>query len=324
MKKWFGLLALVLTMSACDDGDAVVDTVTFNESAVEACGNLVYKITDNQALIITLPETNTLFTNDQTLPGVPRTLAIGGTTSVVYRVYSGAVTSNLFCITPPPINPVATLEWTATAGTIEVNTIAVYGTPDAVTGQTKIANYRHTVTIRGLKFAKPDGTDQNYTEYVVGNRLSSPDNNLPFSFEDNPLQLCTNTNTIYNALNSGAEGLSLENVDAALLDTSVLNTPKTALIGTDNNKLIYRLLEGSVPADGNANYYCNGGTTPIVKELWNAETGVTGVSGIIEVVTVAQGNNFQHTIRLKAVTFRKGNSTFYYGNDMLYGVLLTS
>jgi hypothetical protein len=61
-----------------------------------------------------------------------------------------------------------------------------------------------------------------------------------------------------------------------------------------------------------------------VNEEWVAQPGVTGTSGIIEVTTTTNGTGYLHTIKLKGVTFQKGNNTFYYGNDILYGNLLTN
>jgi hypothetical protein len=64
---------------------------------------------------------------------------------------------------------------------------------------------------------------------------------------------------------------------------------------------------------------------PPIKELWIAQNGIANESGIIEVTTTTNGpNSFLHTIVVKAVTFQKGNSTFYFGNAILLGNLLTT
>ena len=85
-----------------------------------------------------------------------------------------------------------------------------------------------------------------------------------------------------------------------------------------SNKLVYRLYESSLPTTAlQLDYFC-GNTTPVlpvIKEEWVA------TSGDIELSTTTSGG-ILHTIRLKNVTFKRGNSSFYYGDDMLYGELL--
>lgn len=313
MKKIFGLLFLVLLMG-CDDGDATVEAVTFDDSNAEICGDLIYRITENRVMIMKLAENSDLFTNDVTV--VPRTASIPGGATVNYRVYSGTLTSDAICTSPPPLTPVAVLEWPATRGTVEVTTTAVESQPNAETGQTKITQYKHRIVFKGLDLSKPDGTFQNYPEYVFGNYFTTA-NNLPFSFDSADVAICPDTNLIYKAQNSGAEGLYIQNFDAGLLDTTILGTPKTFNIGPDQNAVIYRLLDFGIPSGQNANYFCGGSASPSVKEQWQA------VSGTIEVVTLELSGHFEHTIKLKNVVFKKGNSTFQYGPDRLYGTLQT-
>ena len=108
---------------------------------------------------------------------------------------------------------------------------------------------------------------------------------------------------------------------ATLFDNSVTTTPRTATIDS-TNKLTYRLYSGQVDDA----YFCatTTPTTPTLTQEWKAVDGVATVSGIIEVSTATFGTGFQHTIRLKKVTFKKGNSTFYYGDDILYGSFITN
>lgn len=313
MKKIFGLLFLVLLMGGCDDGDATVQDVTFDDTDAKLCGELIYRITENRVMILKLNDnTDELFVNDPTAVGVTRTASIPAMATVTYREYDGALTGSTLCDSPPPLTPVATLEWLASEGTIEVTTTAVLTVPDAETGATKISKYRHRIVFRNLKLVKPDGTTQNYPEYVFGNYDTPVTNTLPFQFEAEDAANCPATNTVYNAQNSGAEGLYIQNYSADFLSTTNLDVARSFTIGETENAVIYRLLETSIPAGGNENYFCAGGTTPLVKEEWRA------ISGTIEVTSTAQSPNLSHTIRLKNVTFRKGNSTFYYGDDILY------
>jgi hypothetical protein len=77
----------------------------------------------------------------------------------------------------------------------------------------------------------------------------------------------------------------------------------------------------------NTSYFCTTPTptTPTLNEEWNAQDGVLNVSGVIEVVTTTEtAASYRHTIRLKKVTFQKGTSTFYLGDDYLYGSFVTN
>ena len=331
MKKYVGLLLIALLFNSCNDGDITVETIDFEAVDALTCGNfLVYKIKGNEALIIGLPQDTNLFTNDPTLLNTPRSVEIGTAgVTMLYRAYSSAATIAGICASPPPITPVAILEWTAVTGSIQVTTTPVYGDPDATTGQSKITQYRHAIIVRGLRFAKPDGTDQIYPSFTFGNYFTNPTNPLNFDFDAEDVKLCPATNTLYNARNSGPEALFIQNFDTAnLLSTSNLGVAKTALIGDTANKLVYRYFATNLQTGINESYFCNNitGATTIAEE-WIGLNGVSGVSGIIEVTTVANPNGagFLHTIRLKGVTFKKQNSTstFYYGNDILYGELIT-
>ncbi len=316
MKKFLGILFVFLVLAGCDDGDATVDAVSFDDSSVASCNNLVFKITENRAMILKFDNVAEAFINDPTPDGTPRAVAVGTGVDASYRVYSGALSAETICIAPAPIEPVAILEWPAESGTVQITTLLVPKPADPVTGQIGISKYRHTIVLKDLRLKKPDGTTQVFTDYPLGTYLTDPENNLPFGFDAEDVRLCPTTNTLYNAQTSGAEGLYVQNVDVSLLDTTVLNQPKTATLGQTNNVLVYRLLASSIPTGENENYFCSGSSSPAVKEEWRA------VEGTIEVITTEEAGHFKHTIRLKNVRFKKGNSTFYYGNDMLYGELL--
>lgn len=319
MKKILGLLFLILLVNSCDDGDATVQNITFDETNAQTCSvageplELIYRITENRVMILKITNTNNdLFNNDQTLEGAPRIRPIQEVANVTYREYNGALNQAVFCSSPPPITPIATLEWQATEGTIEVNTTAVLTAPDPTTGATTIDKYRHRIVFKNLKFIKPDGTTQSYPEYVFGNLETEPDHGLPFQFEPADAANCPSTNTIYNAQNSGAEGLYIQNYSTDFLNTTNLDVARIFNISDTQNTLIYRLLSSSIEANGNENYFCNGSAAPAILEEWRA------VSGTIEVTSTSVSPNLSHTIRLKNVTFRRGNSTFYYGDDILY------
>ena len=141
---------------------------------------------------------------------------------------------------------------------------------------------------------------------------------LNFNFDPTQVALCPATNTIYNARPQGSEGLFISNFDTSLLSTDNLGIPKTAAIESDANHVVYRLFTQPLSADANENYFCSGtATQPAVEEEW------TAISGTVQVITTTNGG-FLHTIHLLGVTFQKGNSTFYYGDDVPFGELQTN
>jgi hypothetical protein len=77
------------------------------------------------------------------------------------------------------------------------------------------------------------------------------------------------------------------------------------------------------PVDGD--YLWSNNTCHTPNQQWTAVSGVTAVSGIIEVTTTTNGPTaFKHTIVLKKVTLKSGNSTFLLGDNYVYGDLLTT
>ena len=65
--------------------------------------------------------------------------------------------------------------------------------------------------------------------------------------------------------------------------------------------------------------------TPTLTQQWDAIDGIEATSGIIEVsTTTLTSTTYLHTIRLKKVTLKKGNSYFSLGDDYLFGTLITN
>jgi len=323
MKKLLGLLFFVVVLNGCDDGDLTIENISFEDVQAASCGETIYKLNGNQALYIKIPESENAFINETTPTDVPRVKTIGGNISVTYRAYNGTAVAANICNTPGPIFPVATQEWIATSGTIEISTIAVYTAPDAITGATKISKYIHNIVFKNIVFQKPEG-QQVYERFAFG-EYSTPATLLPLNFNAEDIQLCSSNQTLYNARTNGIEAMYIQNLDANLLATTNLGVAKTGLISDTANHLVYRLFQTALTTS-NQDYFC--GTTlpgtPEIDEEWIANNGVSNVSGIIEVTTTTNGTGFSHSIYLKAVTFQKGNNTFYLGDSILFGTLLTA
>ena len=322
MRKFLGLLLVVLTLNGCDDGDIEVEAINFDDVNASSCGEVIYKIRENEALFLKIPASRNAFLNEITPEGSPRIFPIGSEVIVRYRGYNGAVTSDNLCPDViQPIFPIATIEWSGIGGNLEVVTTPVMSTPDATTGATKLVSYNHNITFKNIIFLKPTGR-QIYNEFVFGDYTTAA-TSLPLQFAPANIHLCPSGTTLYNAVDGGFEGMFIENLDPTLFATDVLDTPKTRYISTTTNKLSYRLFQTALPTGANDDYFCTSPlpTTPAIIEEWLADPGVN-VSGIIEVTTSDNVSGvFRHIIRLKGVTFRKGDVSFYFGNDILWGDL---
>ncbi|MBL0013185.1 MAG: hypothetical protein IPP30_05310 [Flavobacterium sp.] len=321
MKNILGLLFLLFLLNGCDDGDLTVENIDFASVTTNSCGETIYKLNGNEAMYIKIPTSRNAFLNEITATDAPIVIPIGGDVSVTYRAYNGAPSAANICATPGPISPIATEEWTASSGNIEITSIAVYSTNET-TGATTISRYAHNIVFKNIVFQKPSGT-QIYESFTFGEYSTTP-TTLPFNFNPDDLKLCSN-NVLYNARINGIEGIAIENFDTSLLSTDNLGVTKTGLISSTSNKLSYLLFGTAITAANNDEYFCAGFPSfPPISQLWIAQDGIADVSGIIEVTTTTNGTGFLHTIVLKAVTFQKGNSTFYYGNAVLLGNLLTT
>lgn len=320
MKRVLGLLVFVFALNGCDDGNLIQEDITFEDIATtQSCttNDIIFKLKEKEALLLEIPATS--FLNEPSVIGAPTTIDISTSNRVVYRFYNGAVSNNNICETIAPATPIVTDQWTATAGKIQLFTTAIK-TLNTTENSTRITGYNHNIVFKNITFAKNNGT-QVYETFPFGDYVTST-TTLPFLF-DKTVEKCSSSNLVYNYTSS--EALTLD-IDPSLIVNTVtaLNSPRTGIIGTTTNQLTYRLFTG-VPLTGD--YFC-GTTTPAVPTInqqWAAVSGITGVSGIIEVTTTTNGPNaFKHTIVLKKVTLKKGNSDFLLGDNFIYGDLLTT
>ena len=317
MKRVVSLLAILMLLNGCDDGNLTQEDITFEDIATQSCSinNIIYKLKEKESLLLEIPKTT--FTNEPNIVGEPTILDINSANRVVYRFYNGTVSASNICETIPPITPIVTDQWTATDGKIQIFTTAVK-TTNATDNSTRITGYNHNIVFKNVTFAKNSGT-QVYETFPFGDYVTTA-TALPFQF-DQTIEQCSSSSQIYNYTSS--EALTLD-IDRALIVSSAtpLNTPRTGLIGPTVNKLTYRLFSGLLTSS----YFCVTPvpTTPIVSEEWIAASGVSNVSGIIEVTTTTLGTGFKHVIVLKNVTMKKGTNDFKLGDSFIYGELLTT
>jgi hypothetical protein len=317
MKRFLGILLFAFVLNACDDGDLQVENIDFEEITANRCSSkdVIYKIKDSEMLLMEIP-IETSFLNEQTPENSPITLPISSTVKVKYRQYNGTVSADNICPTIPDANPSLQEEWNAVAGTIQITTTTIKSTNET-TGLTKITGYRHYIVFKNITFEKPTGV-QTYETYVFGN-YNTTAATLPLGFDDEA-QKSSCDNRVFNI--SGSELLMFDTENySTLFENSVTTTPRIALINS-SNKLIYKLYNNVVTDT----YLCSTPTptTPTLLQEWNAVDGVENVSGIIEVTTSTYGTGFQHTVRLKNVTLKKGNNDFTLGTDYLFGSFIVN
>ena len=319
MKRILGVFMLLLFITACDDGNLTVDVIDFSNVPVVKCTDkeVLYKMKDSEMLILEIPAAT--FTANQTLDGEPIIVPLSNTVKVTYRRYDSTVSSLNICGDLPSATPNLKEEWNANDGIVQITATAIK-TTNATTGFETITGYLYNINFINITFNKPGGIEQLYDEFSFGNYTKS-ESPLAFGFnEEVDKSICVGDNRIFDF--SGGEVFTLDVTDyATLFASAATSTTRTALISADN-KLSYRLYSNAIT---NA-YFCTSPTpaTPTLSQQWDAVNGILNTSGIIEVTTIPFLTGFQHTIRLKNVTLKKGNSDFSLGSDYLFGTLVTN
>ena len=313
MKYFLTIFISVLLLTSCDDGNLITENFVFENATVQKCSdsNILYKINDVEALIFNTPETN--FPNTETVAGTPRVVSIGGATSLIYRKFATNTSTNNICNTPTI--PVLE-EWTVTGGTVEITTTKITDTNGIIVA------YNHNIVFKNITFVTPDKQIV-YDSYTFGSYRTEI-TNLNFDYSLATTQNCGGNNLIFKYNNNNA---LLLDVDATLFTNTVtpIGSPRTALINTTTNKVVYRVYNGSL----NTNFFCAAitPTTPTLTEEWIAEDGVAATSGIISVETVAiDATHFKHTITLYKTTFKKGILTYIYptSDNFVFGEYITT
>ena len=225
------------------------------------------------------------------------------------------------CPQAPDATPNLAEQWEATDGIIQITSTAIK-TTDTATGFEKITGYIYNINFKNITFNKPDGA-QTQTSFPFGNYTKTVTPLLfGFDTEVDKSTCSSSDNRIFNF--NASEALILDAADYSTLIVNAVtppSTPRTTLINA-TNKLSYRLYSNAV-TDA---YFCATPipSSPTLLQQWDAVAGIEATSGIIEVTTTSLGAAFQHTIHLKKVTLKKGNSSFYLGDDYLFGTLVTN
>jgi hypothetical protein len=325
MRKIVGFFVLLLSLNACDDGDFNIESFDFSNATTNSCnsgesGFFIYKINDNEALILQIPENN--FKNEITPTGEPRTLPINSTNKVIYRLYNGVLNTNVICNTIPPANPIVTTEWNALSGDIEIST-SVNKEVDETTNATEITGYTHTIVLRNVNFDTGNGNQQLFAELVFGDYVTSSlrqgdfDVNISKCGSDNSFLFKIPVIGSTTPANVPPQAMTLRiNPNLFIAEATLENQPRTALMNGTTNFLRLVYYNGIISSE----FLCASETPtfPIPIEEFNAENGVTDLSGIIEVTTTIEYEiptdnqspviGHRHKIILKNVTMTKVSS----------------
>ena len=322
MKRYISILFLTLFLNGCDDGNLNVDTIDFDDAAVQSCTNgIIYKLNDNESMLLQMPE-GSIIDEPTADPSKPLQYNINNSTyKVIYRAYNGAVSTSNICDAIPPATPNVIEQWTATTGIIEIITTQ-NTTTNTTDNSTRITGYTHNIKFKNIIFSKPEGP-QLYEIFDFGDYKTTV-SSLNLNFQPSKANQCSSSKQLYNYTTSSS--ITIDNIDADLIKNEVTpsGSPRTALISSTTNKLTYKTFTDGVLTES---YFCNTTTpiTPTVSQTWLGVDGVTNVSGIIEVITETNGPNaFKHTITLKKVTLKKGNSSFKLGDSFAFGELNTT
>lgn len=326
MNRVLGIFIAVFLCTSCDDGDLVFQDIDFSTVAAKKCDNKIYKISDAEALILKIGDSDTddnflaAFPLEPTETNDPTKINIDNSINrVVYRLYNGAVSEANICGSIPAAFPAIIEEWEATSGEIEIITrdIAIANTNLGFEGGEKITGYQHNIVFNNVTFQKADGTSQVYDVFPFGvyEKTITP---LSFNFGDTALQNCTSSNIVFKTV--GTEAFSI-NLDPALLSTSTPGVVKTGIVSADVNAVNYYVFPSATLI--NQDLLCGSNPTVAPRQRWTGVAGEQNFSGIVEVVAnpLPGGNGFSYTIRLKKLTLKKDRNEFLLADDYLFGVL---
>lgn len=122
MKKISLILLFIIALS-CDDGNFDIPTFDFSTAEIDNCGDIVlYKINENETLIIELTEDNTDNSFFIEIKDNTYSLSENGSNTIIYRVLENNPSSDYFCQNIPPTTPTVLNEWLG-SGTLLVKTI---------------------------------------------------------------------------------------------------------------------------------------------------------------------------------------------------------
>lgn len=149
-------------MSSCSDGDLQIETIDFDDVAIQTCETSVttgttvfFKISGEESLILDLQDG--LLKNEETQDTLVST--IPGQSSLLYRIFTAGVTKNYFCDAIPPAEPTVLEEIEAVSGEVLVSTVR---------NATDTTLFEHSIRFRDVTLVNAQGeriTDTSINEF---------------------------------------------------------------------------------------------------------------------------------------------------------------
>jgi hypothetical protein len=305
MKKIFCLIAVLMLMSGCDDGDMDYKTFDFSNQEIKECSNTdsqtsietYYKINGPEGLILKLPK-GTLINSPTKDPvtdeEVPREIVLGGSKTLTYENYV-SVPDNLCSVSEIP----AVIETWNGEGTLSVITTELLE-------DNKLIGYTHTITFENITFRR-EGSDESIT---INNSYFGPiKKELGFTFDftaegaDAPVVKTCPLDLTLLYTRQGIQTLSLEVFDFAAYFN---NTPGTKSItipnvdGDDAAEVLFNVYKN----DASDNNVCAQGpdvpSLPIQKWIL--------AQGTIIIIPAETGGIYRYDIYLKDAVFESQTS----------------
>jgi hypothetical protein len=125
MKRYMPFV-LIFAFSQCNDGDLQIESIDFDNIAIQTCETTVttgstvfFKISGEEALILDLQDG--ILKNEVSQDTLVST--IPGQSSLIYRIFTATVAKNYFCDAIPPVEPSVLEEIEAVSGEVLVSTV---------------------------------------------------------------------------------------------------------------------------------------------------------------------------------------------------------
>lgn len=149
----FVFFSFLVLLTSCNDGDLQIETLDFDsittigscETVAVSTANVLFKINDDEALILELPAD--FLTNEVVTEEKVSLVTSSGPSQVIYRIFSSTVTSDYFCDDIPLTEPTVIEEIIAEQGEVLVTTT----TTDETT-------YVHTLKLSNISFVTGNNT----------------------------------------------------------------------------------------------------------------------------------------------------------------------
>lgn len=302
MKKIFCLIATLILIAGCDDGDMTYKSFDFsnvenptactNNTLSESTSEIYYKINNTEGLVLSLAKStliNSPTTNPETQVDTPRIITLSSSNSLTYYEFANKP-SQLCTTTDLAAN---TEKWTG-QGTLSVSTFAL-------TKDDKLIGYTHQITIQNVSFTNGSGETITISNNLFGN--IKKEFGFTFNFDsageaEPVVEACTSGTLLFTRQDKQALLLNITDFATyfdGTLGTKTINIPNPEG-GADEATVQFNVYSSSV----SKTYVCSQGSDvpALPLQKWQLLQG-----SIVIVTTTGTGGGFDYNIYLKDATF---------------------